>query len=422
MNTKAKVQLTAAFSILLAIGIGAMLFFAARQQKEASVKRSITDGVIREVSALNVITYNFLLDPTVAERTRWILKHESIGAFLRSAVFNASSEQIVLYDLKEGHQGLKAIFTQLTGEPDLARRNQLLGQLLAETRTMVADAFRLAKGVEREEAAILHRSGALIIIALIVITGSMMGFAVFLLMNLAKWQEAKRARNEFIALATHRIRTPLSAAKWYTEVLLAGDAGPLRRAQRDYLEKIEYSNERLIALVNDLLITARIEISTLIMQSEPLQVQEIASQVIHALTLAIKEKKLKIEERYSRAAPMVEFDPEFLRIIFHHLLGNAVKYTPPGGKITLAISFKKGAVVIAVSDTGLGIPQDQQARVFTKLFRADNVRKADPDGVGLGLYIVKAIVDRAGGSIRFESKEREGTTFYVTLPVAGGQY
>ncbi|MEK7606607.1 MAG: ATP-binding protein, partial [Patescibacteria group bacterium] len=161
----------------------------------------------------------------------------------------------------------------------------------------------------------------------------------------------------------------------------------------------------------------------------------------------IKVKALKLSQKYADNLPKLNADPKLLRMVFQNLLSNSVKYTPEKGKAGIEISLQssslrgavatkqsqgseiaalplvarndKGAILIKVSDTGYGIPKNQQDKIFTKLFRADNVREQDTEGTGLGLYIVKSIIGHSGGKIWFESEENKGTTFYVTLPLAG---
>lgn len=133
----------------------------------------------------------------------------------------------------------------------------------------------------------------------------------------------------------------------------------------------------------------------------------------------VKDKKLRIERKYEHNLPQFNADPQIVQIIFQNLISNAVKYTGEGGLIRVSISRRGLAILITVTDTGYGIPAAQQKHIFTKLFRADNVRAKDTDGTGLGLYIVKAVVERSGGKIWFESVENKGTTFYVTLPFSG---
>lgn len=145
-----------------------------------------------------------------------------------------------------------------------------------------------------------------------------------------------------------------------------------------------------------------------------------AKNCLKEFKLHILEKKLIFQEKYDSNIPPVLADPKLLTIVFQNLLSNAIKYTPEEGKIELSISLnnKKNAVLLKISDTGCGIPKDQQNKIFTKLFRADNAREKDTEGTGLGLYIAKAIIDHSGGFARFKSEENKGTTFYVTLPLA----
>mgnify|MGYP001586672363 CR=1 FL=1 len=143
------------------------------------------------------------------------------------------------------------------------------------------------------------------------------------------------------------------------------------------------------------------------------------------------EKKLVFREKYAPNISIILADPKLLTIVFQNLLSNAVKYTPAKGKIDLTIDKQKNDILITVADTGLGIPKHQQDKIFTKLFRADNIREVDPSGSGLGLYIVKAILDHSGGKVWFKSparnasqsdaggEEKKGTTFYVSLPLSG---
>ena len=116
---------------------------------------------------------------------------------------------------------------------------------------------------------------------------------------------------------------------------------------------------------------------------------------------------------------MLNVDPALMRMVFQNLISNAVKYTPDNGTIAIALASQGNNVLISVVDNGYGIPKEQQDKIFTKLFRADNAREVDPSGTGLGLYIVKAIMEKSGGSIRFESEEGNGAAFYGILPLSG---
>lgn len=239
--------------------------------------------------------------------------------------------------------------------------------------------------------------------------------------DITKEKEIDSAKTEFVSLASHQLRTPLSAINWYTEMLLSEDAGAITDMQREYLGEVSRGSRRMVELVNALLNVSRIELGTFAVQPEPTDVVELARDVINELKSKILEKKLHIEEAYVENLPKMMVDPKLTRIVFQNLLTNAVKYTPEEGKISISIAMSadKTMFTIAVSDTGYGIPKEDQSRIFTKLFRASNIREKETDGTGLGLYIIKSIVEHSGGTVTFESEDGKGTTFTLTLPVSG---
>jgi two-component system sensor histidine kinase VicK len=177
----------------------------------------------------------------------------------------------------------------------------------------------------------------------------------------------------------------------------------------------------MIELVNALLNVSRIDMGTFMVEPQEEDIREVAEVVYRDFELLASRKGVSLKKEYSGKLPKMNLDNNLTRIIFTNLLSNAVKYTPKGGEVSLKITAngKEKSVLIEVSDTGYGIPESQQGKIFTKLFRADNAQEIDPDGTGLGLYIARAIVKMANGEIWFTSKEGSGTTFYVTLPFAG---
>ena len=228
-----------------------------------------------------------------------------------------------------------------------------------------------------------------------------------------------KVKTEFVSLASHQIRTPLSTIRWYIEMLLAGDAGALNDKQRKYLEEVYSSNRRMIELVNALLDVSRLELGTFVVEPEPINLAEIAESVLKELTPLIKNNQLTIIKEYDPALPLINADSKLMRMIFQNLISNAAKYTLQGGEISITIKRQGNIVAMEIADNGYGIPPHQQGQVFTKLFRADNIKEKNSEGTGLGLYIVKSIIDYAGGTIRFESAENQGTTFYIALPLEG---
>lgn len=231
--------------------------------------------------------------------------------------------------------------------------------------------------------------------------------------------EIDRVKSEFVSFASHQLRTPLSSINWYTEILLSGAAGKITAQQKKFLKEIDNGGQRMTDLINSLLNVSRLELGVFVVDSKPTNIIDIIKSVFKELIPQIKTKKLVINKDFTKQNIMLDVDTDLLRIIFQNLLSNAVKYTPDKGSINLFIQKKFDQILISVTDTGYGIPLNQQAKIFTKLFRADNVREKDPSGTGLGLYIVKLILDNVGGKVWFESKEGEGTTFYFSLPLEG---
>ena len=238
-------------------------------------------------------------------------------------------------------------------------------------------------------------------------------------------REVDKAKTEFVSLASHQLRTPLSTVNWYAEMLLAGDAGKINKEQKKYLDEIYTGNQRMVELVNALLNVSRLELGTFVIEPEPADIAKLARSVMDEQKPAIDEKKIHLKPSVADNVPIIQADTKLLRMVFQNLLSNSVKYTPEGGTIEFAIwKVKKGeqinvktatedSIAIKVADTGYGIPKDQQDKIFTKFFRADNVASRKIDGSGLGLYIVKTIVEKMGGKIWFESSEHKGTAFFT---------
>ncbi len=254
------------------------------------------------------------------------------------------------------------------------------------------------------------------VITPIVLNGKIVG-AVETFRDISKEHDADRAKSEFASLVSHQLRTPFATINWYIELLLSEDAGKLNEKQKQYLQEAYHASKRMVNLVNILLSISRIEMGTTIIEAKPTDIVSLAEIIIKENKLEIQKKKLKLGTIYSKNIPLIFVDPKQLSMVFQNLLSNAIKYTPVGGEINLEIGFKGKEVIITVKDTGMGIPKSAQPFIFSRFFRADNAKENEPEGAGLGLYIIKSIVDQMMGKIWFESKENKGATFYLTIPL-----
>ncbi len=256
---------------------------------------------------------------------------------------------------------------------------------------------------------------ALITATPVILKGEVIG-AIKVFHDITQEKEIDRAKTEFVSLASHQLRTPPSIVKWYTELLLK-DTSQFTKKQENYIKQISAASQRMVTLVNTLLNVSRLELGTFKTHLGPVSIRQIAESVISELQLDIASKKLKIKTSYEDKLPDIKADQGVITIIFQNLLSNAVKYTPEKGKIILKIVSAKNKIHIEIADTGYGIPKNQQEKIFTKLFRADNIQTKDTQGNGLGLYMVKSILDLIGGEISFTSTENNGTTFKLLLPL-----
>lgn len=236
--------------------------------------------------------------------------------------------------------------------------------------------------------------------------------------QIVKEHELNRAKSEFVSLASHQLKTPLTIIKWYIEMLNAGYAGDSLEKQNEYLGKIYSNTERMIDLIDAFLNVSRLELGIFSIKKEPVNLRDKMELILKNFEPKIKEKNLKLLRNYAKSNFVFAADTKMIQIIFENLVSNAIKYTPPSGEIQIKMQKKGNEILIGVVDTGIGIPADQQSKIFTKFFRADNASSYKADGSGLGLYIVKTVVEKIGGKVWFRSPltaDKNGTAFYVTF-------
>jgi signal transduction histidine kinase len=240
-----------------------------------------------------------------------------------------------------------------------------------------------------------------------------------ILHDVSREKVVEKLKTEFVSLAAHQLRTPLSAIKWTLKMLLDGDLGKVNPDQKEYIEKTYKSNERMITLINDLLNVTRIEEGRYLYKQTLSEAQPLVEFVISSLREKAKNQKIKLRlKKPKEKLPKIKVDVEKMRMAIYNIINNAISYTLSGGQVDVSISKENNLMEVKVSDSGIGIPEEQQKRVFSKFFRADNAVKEDTTGTGLGLYITKNIIEAHGGSIWFESEKGKGTTFYINIPFA----
>ena len=225
-------------------------------------------------------------------------------------------------------------------------------------------------------------------------------------------------KSEFVTLAAHQLRTPTSGIKWSLRMLLDEDLGAIPESQKKVIEKAYNTNDKVIRLINDLLNVARIEEGKFLSKMVLYDIIGLVQEVVEIYREDIERKNLQFEfKKPQKGLPKLMLDVDKMKIAVDNLLDNAIKYTLPGGKLIISITEKNKEIEIQIHDTGVGIPENEQDKIFSKFFRGENIMKMETEGTGLGLFIAKYIIEAHGGRIWFESEEGEGTIFYFTIPV-----
>lgn len=236
-----------------------------------------------------------------------------------------------------------------------------------------------------------------------------------ILRDITERKRVEQMKSDFVSFTTHQLRTPLAGIKWLLE--LAAQEPKVPEETQSYIRDSRESAERLIRLVNDLLDASRLESGKLIIVPQETNLYELTLGVLEDLASLIQERGHRLLVTGADLVKPVWVDPQLLRQVILNLTSNAIKYTPPGGEIEIRLRAEGASVRWEIQDSGIGIPKEAQGRLFDKFYRVANGMTLEPEGTGLGLYLVRLIVERLGGRVWCESDEGKGATFIFTLPL-----
>lgn len=233
----------------------------------------------------------------------------------------------------------------------------------------------------------------------------------------ARLIELDTTKDEFISMASHQLRTPLTSIKGYISMVLEGDAGTLTEAQQKLLSEAFTSSERMVHLISDFLNVSRLQTGKFMIERAQVNLCEVIADEVAGMRQMATSHGVEIVYRKPRVCPLLYVDEGKLRQVVMNFIDNAIYYSPESKKITVRLSVEDGDIVFRVIDRGMGVPIDVQKKLFTKFFRAENARKQRPDGTGVGLFLAKKVINGHNGKIVFESTLGKGSTFGFRLPI-----
>jgi len=232
----------------------------------------------------------------------------------------------------------------------------------------------------------------------------------------SKLKTLDQTKDDFISMASHQLRTPLTSVKGYLSMVLEGDAGAISKEQNKMLTQAFDSSQRMVYLISDLLNISRLQTGKFIIERTDCDLSKIIDDEINLVHETAEARNIRISYKKPSHFPVLSIDEIKTRQVIMNFLDNAIYYTPPGGEITISIEDMGQTVELKVTDTGIGVPASVAHHLFTKFYRAENAKKARPDGTGLGLFMAKKVIIAQGGSIIFSTKENKGSTFGFSLP------
>jgi PAS domain S-box-containing protein len=247
--------------------------------------------------------------------------------------------------------------------------------------------------------------------------------------DLSREKAVDRSKSDFLTVASHQLKTPLTMINWHTQRLLNSQPQGLSPSQKLCLTDIQAGVTRLNAMCNAVLTVSELQLGTICATCGQTPLQPLLAQVVQEAEKQAQAKAITVSQKVLSDLPPVSVDPKLLQTVLGALVNNALTYTPTQGQITVQAEFMghrdqaesptaQGKVIVKISDTGIGIPLHQQGSIFTKLFRADNAKILEPGGTGLSLFIAKGVMELMQGEIWFDSQEGEGSTFFIALPVS----
>jgi len=257
------------------------------------------------------------------------------------------------------------------------------------------------------------------VVTLIVLSVTVVLFiiAFIITQSFDKLAQANRMKSEFVSIVSHQLRSPLSNLKWAIEFLMSGKIESVGEKQLEYFKILKENSARMSDLISDLLTVSRIETARLPFKKAEFSLSDLIQESVKTFAPFARASNIEVNLSVPAGLPKIVSDASQISQVIGNLLDNALRYSKNTGEIEIKLEKRNDNLYLEIKDTGVGIPREDQKHIFQKFFRSENVMKYQTQGSGLGLYIAKAIIEKAGGRIGFKSQEGRGSTFWFTLPL-----
>lgn len=230
-------------------------------------------------------------------------------------------------------------------------------------------------------------------------------------------RQLDKVKDEFISMASHQLRTPLTSVKGYLSMVIEGDVGKITESQKKLLDQAFMSSENMVHLINDFLNVSRIQSGKFVIDRTPVDLSELVQQEVDSLAPNAKARNMRLTYEKPKDFPIMQIDEGKIRQVVMNFADNAIYYSHDDTEIVISLTTDGDEAIFKVKDTGIGVPMKERAQLFSKFYRASNAKVKRPDGTGVGIYLAKKVVDSLGGKIIFESVEGKGSTFGFRLPL-----
>lgn len=429
MKLKKQLIAIAITIVLLPLGLSVPIYRAFTEYTTASDDVEESSLITSKIYTRRLIADDYIADKSERAIVQWYSLQDDLEQKLMSDAIRVHSEEerVLLSQIQKNLAASRSIFGRLlaldsseANSENTASQEQFISDQLTvtaqETIQDVQDLYTLNRN---------SADDAFQTIVYLLLSASVFYLVILALCFYILWRNAgilekiDKMKSEFISLASHQLKTPLTSMRWYSELLMHDYGGSLNKEQTEYLATIYRSVLNMNDLVNTLLNISRIESGRIMIRPKLTDISELIDGVIHELLPKATEKKQKLIVNIDRDVPKCMVDEGLLRQIYLNLLSNAVKYSPEARDITVSVKRSGNSLLTSVADKGYGIPRKDRDRVFQKFYRGENIQKIGEDGTGLGLYLIKTIIDTFGGTIWFDTTEGAGTTFYFTVPLTG---